>query len=111
GLLGLFLLFALATAFIVFWKYYSKVFTPNVFLEKKEQFIYIKTGSDLNDIAENLYAKGLLQDTVRFLWLARKKNYHNNIYPGRYGIENRMNNNELINLLRSGKQTPVHLTF
>lgn len=109
--MGLFLLLALATAFIVFWKYYSKVFTPNVFLEKKEQFIYIKTGSDLNDIAENLYAKGLLQDTVSFLWLARKKNYHNNIYPGRYGIENRMNNNELINLLRSGKQTPVQLTF
>lgn len=109
--MSIFLLFAIAIGVFVFWKYYARVFTPNVILEEEEQFVYIKTGSDLNDIAENLYAKGILQDTTSFLWLARKKNYHNNIYPGRYGIENRMNNNELINLLRSGKQTAVKLTF
>ena len=46
-----------------------------------------------------------------FDWLAKKKNYPNNINPGRYRLFNDMNNNELINLLRSGKQEPVRFIF
>lgn len=108
---GLLFAIALVVGMVVLWRYYSKVFTPNVILDEKEQFVFIETGSTLNQVTENLYQKGVLQDTVSFLWLARKKNYQNNIYPGKYKIENKMNNNELINLLRSGKQTPVQVSF
>ncbi|HKJ06500.1 MAG TPA: endolytic transglycosylase MltG, partial [Flavobacteriaceae bacterium] len=46
-----------------------------------------------------------------FTWVAKKKNYPNVIKPGKYKIDEGVNNNELINLLRSGKQTPVQLSF
>jgi len=46
-----------------------------------------------------------------FEWVARRKHYENKIRPGRYRIRNGMSNNELINLLRSGKQEPVRVTF
>lgn len=109
--LGFVFALAFLVALLILWKYYSKVFIPNVDLEKEEQYVFIETGSDLHEIADQLYNNGILQDTVSFLWLARKKNYQNHIYPGRYLIENKMSNNELINLLRSGKQDPVQVTF
>ncbi len=37
--------------------------------------------------------------------------YTNNVKPGKYQVKARMNNKELVSLLRSGKQTPVKLTF
>ena len=43
--------------------------------------------------------------------LAERKKYNNNVKPGRYRILARMNNNEFINLLRSGIQEPVQITF
>ncbi|MBN1339620.1 MAG: endolytic transglycosylase MltG, partial [Bacteroidales bacterium] len=39
------------------------------------------------------------------------KNLPSHIHPGKYEIHGGMSNNELINLLRSGQQTPVNLIF
>ena len=44
-------------------------------------------------------------------WVAEKKNYPELIKPGRYVIDKELSYNGLINLLRSGKQTPVKITF
>ena len=41
----------------------------------------------------------------------KAKKYYSNIKPGRYKIDRALNNNELVNLLRSGEQTPVKVTF
>lgn len=110
-LVYLLLIAALVIAFLA-WKYYARVFDANISLKDKESYIYIRSDYKLNDIANYLYVEDILNDTTSFLWMARKKNYQgNNIHPGRYLIKNRMNNNELINLLRSGKQQPVKLTF
>jgi len=46
-----------------------------------------------------------------FEWLARQKKYDTNIKAGRYRINRALNNNDLVNLLRSGKQTPIKVTF
>jgi UPF0755 protein len=43
--------------------------------------------------------------------VANKKNYPNTIKPGKYQIAEGMSNNDLVNLLRSGKQTPVKISF
>jgi UPF0755 protein len=48
---------------------------------------------------------------LTFEWLAKWKKLEDNIHPGKYIIQDGMNNVELINLLRSGKQTPVKITF
>lgn len=73
--------------------------------------VYIPTGSDYETMKDILYGNGVIVNRNNFEWLAQKKNLENNVYPGHYVIESQMNNNELINLFRSGSQTPVHLTF
>ncbi len=91
---------------------YKRAFAPNVFLEdQKTDFFYVKTGQNYEEVLESLKETGYLKKENSFIWTAKKKNYKNNIHPGRYEIKNRMSNNDLVNLLRSGNQTPVQLTF
>jgi UPF0755 protein len=97
---------------IAVWRLYNAIYQPNVYLgERKTTHIYIPTGSTFRDVKEILYSNGLIINTNTFEWLAEKKNYRNNIQPGRYLIREDMANNDLINLLRSGQQDPVRLTF
>ncbi len=76
-----------------------------------ETSVYIHTGSTYDDLKNALYGNGILINRKTFEWLAEKKNLKNHIYPGRYLVTSGMNNNDLINLFRSGNQTPVNLTF
>ena len=46
-----------------------------------------------------------------FRWLANKKHYSQLIKPGRYVISKELSYNSLINRLRSGRQSPVRITF
>ncbi len=94
------------------YKLYNAIYEPNVFLgERTTTHIFIPTGSDFAQVKNILYENGMIINSNSFEWLAEKKNYKNNIYPGRYLIHEDMGNNDLINLLRSGKQDPVQLTF
>ena len=91
---------------------YNDVYQPNITLnEKSEQFIYIPTNSKFSDVVRILSDEGLLIDKNSFEWVAERKNYRYNIKAGRYFINRELNNNELINLLRSGMQIPVKVTF
>jgi UPF0755 protein len=58
-----------------------------------------------------LEAKQVVADRKAFDWLARKKNYPANVKPGRYRVSRGLNNNDLINKLRSGEQEPLMLQF
>ncbi|NMC42139.1 MAG: endolytic transglycosylase MltG, partial [Bacteroidales bacterium] len=42
---------------------------------------------------------------------ARKKNYPAHIKPGRYSVKGKMSYNAFVNMLRSGRQAPVKVTF
>ena len=91
---------------------YSYVYQPNIKLnEKPQQYIYIPTNSRFSDIVRILSDEGLLIDKNSFEWVAERKNYRYNIKAGRYFINRELNNNELLNLLRSGEQIPVKVTF
>jgi UPF0755 protein len=100
------------SAGIAGWRLYHAIYQPNVFLgQRKTTHILIPTGSNFQDVKAVLYANGMIVNTNTFEWLAEKKNYRNNIKPGRYLIHESMGNNDLINLLRSGQQDPVMVTF
>jgi UPF0755 protein len=91
---------------------YQVVIKPNVWTpDQKEIVIYIPSGSDYEDVKRILYEKGLIIHRNNFEWLAREKKYPDLIKPGRYTLEHGWSNDRLINLLRSGNQTPVNLTF
>lgn len=53
----------------------------------------------------------LISDLNSFNWVAQKKNYTTSVKPGAYKIEKDWSNNDLINRLRAGIQTPVKVTF
>jgi UPF0755 protein len=48
---------------------------------------------------------------MAFSFLAKLKSYHESVKPGLYLLQPDMSNVDAINLLRSGAQTPVKLTF
>lgn len=91
---------------------YRTVLSANVKTgEEKETVIYIPTGSDFNAVMDTLNSQGLLVRESSFRWVANRKKYPENIKPGRYVVCDRMSNNNLVNMLRGGWQSPVNVTF
>ncbi|MDD4602808.1 MAG: endolytic transglycosylase MltG [Bacteroidales bacterium] len=78
---------------------------------KETAYLYIPTRSDFRMVKLRLQQSGYLRDPGAFEWLARRKKYTEKVKPGRYKLRNGMKNNELVNLLRIGKQDPVRVIF
>lgn len=102
----------IALSLIVF-ELYQKVCKANIKFGDniEERYIFIDSDDEFLDVVSKLTSYNLLLDLNSFKWVAEKKNYIKNIKPGKYFINKEMNNNELINLLRSGRQSPVKVTF
>ena len=102
----------LLSGFIMAYVFYNRIYQPNVIMEyEKEVFVYIPTDATFEDVQQILISSGVVQNTSSFRWVAEQKNFIHRIKSGRFLLENGMNNNELVNLLRSGRQTPVDLVF
>ena len=93
------------------WEFYSMIYRPNVEFKADEKYFYIPTGATFQEVSNALVEEGILINQASFDWVAEQKNYKLNVKPGRYKLEHRMSNNELVNLLRSGEQEPVMITF
>ena len=90
---------------IIGYNYYQKIFGKAI---TKDTVLYVKSTDSLIDIKDNIteYSKSF----NTFLLVAAKKNF-SNPKPGRYLLKEGMSNNDLVNLLRSGNQTPIKLSF
>lgn len=87
---------------------YGAMFMPNTSFENEEAFIYVKSSDTYEDVRKQLVP--LLEDIDKFDALAKQKKYTSNIRPGRYRIEKGMNNNDIINSIRS-KDIPLMVSF
>jgi len=97
---------------IVGYLFYAAILQSNVRTPKRQDFsIFIPTNASFNDVEKELFDHGLILNKSSFIWLANQKKYPQKIKSGRYIIQNGMSNDALINLLRSGDQTPIDLTF
>jgi UPF0755 protein len=74
-------------------------------------YLFIKTGATYDDLINNLEQSDLLINTRTFEWLAVRKNLPNHVYPGRYEFRYGMSNNQIVDMLRSGAQKPLNVTF
>jgi UPF0755 protein len=90
---------------------YNSLFGVNIIIEKGKKVLYIPTGSSFVQVMDTIDSKLKIRDRKIFTWLANKKHYPDMIRPGRYVIDKSLSYNSLISILRSGKQTPVRLTF
>ena len=89
---------------------YRTIFKPNTWAQDGASIsITVPTGSGFTDLKAILYGHGIIVNRKSFEWLAEKKNLETHIHPGKYTIDSGISNNDLINLLRSGNQTPVKL--
>ena len=106
--LGILLVFTLAFGYWL----YKTVMSPNVQTAGgKEVVLYIPTGSDFGQVKNILSEASFLINEKSFNWVAQKKDYPENIHPGRYVVKDGMSNNQLVNMLRGGLQSPVKVTF
>jgi len=87
---------------------YSALLSPNTRFEQTEVAVHIPTGSQIDDVIRIL--EPYVENTDSFYQVARRKKYDANVKPGRYILVRDMNNNDLVNVLRS-RNTPVNVSF
>ena len=83
---------------------------PNIEGAKKVS-IKIPTGSTYNDVLILLRQNEVLHDENTFALVSRLKNYPDQVKPGYYVFSRTMNNRQIVNMLKSGLQTPVTLVI
>ncbi len=87
---------------------YSTLLVPNTSFSQDEVYILIPTNSDFNDVKE--LTAPFLKNSVTFETVATRKKYNTNVKSGRYAIRKGMNNNDIVNSLRS-RNIPVNVAF
>lgn len=90
------------------YKVYTAIFAPNTTFNNEEAYVYIRSDATFEDVKEIL--EPLLNDLETFEQVAERKGYRSNVKAGRYAIQKGMNNNEIINGLRS-RNLPIKLAF
>ncbi len=106
------LLLLCITSCIIGYLLYMTLFRSNVWLNNQESVsIYIPSNSNFEDVKTILYQQGLIINRGTFEWVAKNKKYPSLVKPGRYIFYVNMNNNEIINMLRTGKQVPITIIF
>jgi UPF0755 protein len=87
---------------------YSAMFKPNTAFNNDLAYIYVPTNANYNVVREQLLP--LLVDIDKFDALAIRKKYTSNLKAGKYAIKKGMNNNEIINSIRSNN-LPIKVSF
>ncbi|WP_431165577.1 endolytic transglycosylase MltG [Tenacibaculum halocynthiae] len=90
---------------IIGFNYYQKIFGKAV---TKETTLYISSKHSLDDVKKQLSVS--IQNPENFIWVANKKKF-TTPRGGKYILKEGMNMNDLVNLLRSGNQTPIKISF
>jgi len=87
---------------------YGVMLVDNTAFNNNEANIYVPSNATYVDVREQL--KPLLKDIDKFDALAKQKKYVSNIKAGRFVVKKGMNNNDIINSIRS-KNLPIKIVF
>jgi UPF0755 protein len=87
------------------YRYYQKIFGKAI---TKNVVLFVSSTDSLLDLNKEI--EGFSKRPEAFLWVAAKKNV-SRPKIGRYELKKGMSNNDLVNMLRSGRQTPLKLGF
>ncbi|MDR2806156.1 MAG: endolytic transglycosylase MltG [Dysgonamonadaceae bacterium] len=100
---------ALAAAFLLGFIYYT--IHSSAFSIPKPVAVYVDEQKDYSQLLMQLQSAAQLKNPRFFDRLAQRMKYPQNMKPGKYEIRPGMSYIEAIRILRSGRQTPVKLTF
>lgn len=87
---------------------YTTMFVDNTNFNNDVAYIYVPTNANYAQVREQLMP--LLKNINRFDALAAQKKYTTNVKAGRFAIKKGMNNNDIINSIRSNN-LPIKLSF
>ncbi|MFY0608075.1 MAG: endolytic transglycosylase MltG [Cyclobacteriaceae bacterium] len=104
------IVFAVMLSSFAFYSY-QMLYTPNILIDQEDKLFTIPAGMGFKELQNKLYDERIVNDLVSFSFLSKVKGYDERIKPGLYLLKSDMSNTEAINLLRSGNQTPVKITF
>jgi len=89
--------------------YYLNYFGPNV--TDKHEYLYIHTGASYDEVYKTIRDSDMVKDSTTFNWAAENMKYKSRVKSGKYRLKPGMSNRALINMLASGRQEPVELSF
>lgn len=101
-------LIGLVVAAIFAYTIYQTMLVPNTAFNNDVAYVYIPTNATYIEVREELAP--LLKDLNKFDALADRKKYTTNIKAGKFAIKRGMNNNDIINSIRS-TNIPIKLSF
>ncbi len=90
------------------YKVYTFIFEPAV-LSPSE--VLIEKTTPFVDLAQQMENDGIIASKRKLLTVAELKRFDRAVMPGRYLLKENMSNNDIIDMYRSGNQTPVKLVF
>ena len=99
---------------ICFSYYFFQVFfTANIDTKGKPTYVLIRRGEDWKAALTTIEKTKTVIDRLSLRFVARLMKYDKPgaVKPGRYELPDGATNRELINLLKSGRQSPLKLTF
>ena len=92
--------------------FYQVFFVANTLVESDKPYLLkIPSNSVYKNVVDKLYEERVINDALSFSFVAKVLGYQDGVKPGLYQIEPKMNNLQLVRMLRSGQQTPVRVTF
>lgn len=92
--------------------FYQVFFSPNTLVDRDQPYMLkIPTNSVFKNVVDRLYEDKVINDALSFGFVAKTLGYQEAVKPGLYKIEPKMNNLQLVRMLRSGAQVPVRVTF
>ncbi len=106
-LVSFLLLIGLMTGGYLAWKITGK---GTRFTEKK-YFLYIKTGSNFNDVMATLEQDSVLKNPALFAKLAQRMQLPQSVRAGKYQIDHGASILSIVRKLKNGAQTPVNLVI
>lgn len=110
-LLVLVLYVALVVGFLTIVGMWKSLFRPAEMGEKDKVELLIYPEDTYEDVKIKLDSAGLEISEKAFDLLAKRKRYAKNIKPGYYILSSGMSNNQIMNMLKSGNQSTVKVTF
>ncbi len=87
---------------------YGAIFSPNTAFSNHKAYVFIPSDTSFDEVVTSIAP--LLKDVTSFKSVADRKGYTTNIKPGHYVITKGMNNNDIVNTIRS-QNTPVKVAF
>jgi UPF0755 protein len=103
--------FLLLVIIICIYLVYRLLFGLNIKTGGEKVTLFIPEGATYRQAMDTIETNLTIINPKTLLWIAEKKHYPAMIKPGRYVIGGEISYTGLINLLRTGRQTPVKVTF